>query len=63
MKKHTNSSGGGIFGYIAPDLSQSVIAVEQGFAGSTTDEAFYDSQDGVTKEDFVWGGTLDGEFE
>ncbi|MFQ9759529.1 MAG: hypothetical protein ACLRZL_01740 [Alistipes communis] len=54
--------GGGVRAYAAPDLAQTVIAVESGFAGSTTNEAFYDSQDGVTKEDYEWGGTLD-EFE
>ena len=43
MKKHTNSSGGGIFGYIAPDLSQSVIAVEQGFAATGFDEVNTDA--------------------
>jgi len=63
MGKFTDSKGGGIRGYAAPDLVQTVIAVESGFAASTVDEAFYDSQEGVTKEDYVWGGTLDGEFE
>ena len=63
MKNSTNVKGGGIQRYFAPDLEQTIVAVELGFAGSTTSEAFYDSQDGVTKEDYVWGGTLDGEFE
>ena len=55
MENSTNLKGGGVRAY-------AVIAVESGFAGSTTNEAFYDSQDGVTKEDYEWGGTLD-EFE
>ena len=62
MENSTNWKGGGVRAYAAPDLAQTVIAVESGFAGSTTNEAFYDSQDGVTKEDYEWGGTLD-EFE
>lgn len=63
MKKTTDLKGGGMRAYSAPDVSQTVIAVERGFAGSTAEEAFYDSQDGVTNEDYIWGGTLDGEFE
>lgn len=63
MENSTNLKGGGVRAYAAPDLDQTVIAVESGFAGSTTNEAFYDSQDGVTKEDYEWGGTLDDEFE
>jgi len=63
MKKTSDLAGGGIHAYSAPDLEQTEIAVEHGFAGSTANEAFYDSQDGVTKEDYIWGGTLDGEFE
>ena len=64
MENSTNlKGGGGVRAYAAPALEQTVIAVESGFAGSTTNEAFYDSQDGVTKEDYEWGGTLDGEFE
>ena len=59
MENSTNLKGGGVRAYAAPDLEQTVIAVESG----TTNEAFYDSQDGVTKEDYEWGGTLDGEFE
>ena len=57
MENSTNLKGGGVRAYAAPDLEQTVIAVEP------ANEAFYDSQDGVTKEDYVWGGTLDGEFE
>lgn len=63
MENSTNLKGGAFAHTPRPDLEQTVIAVESGFAGSTTNEAFYDSQDGVTKEDYVWGGTLDGEFE
>lgn len=63
MEKSTNLTGGGIARYTAPQLEQTAITVELGFAGSTTNEAFYDSQDGVTKEDYTWGGTFDGGFE
>ena len=63
MENSTNLKGGHVRAYAAPDLKKTGIAVEPEFAGSTPNKAFYDSQDGVTKEDYVWGGTLDGEFE
>ena len=63
MKKSTDLKGGGICAYSAPDVSLIAIAAERGFAGSTSEEAFYDSQDGITGEDYIWGGALDGEFD
>ena len=36
MENSTNLKGGGVRAYAAPDLEQTVIAVESGFAGSTT---------------------------
>ena len=44
MENSTNLKGGGVRAYAAPDLAQTVIAVESGFAGSTTNEAFYESR-------------------
>ena len=63
MFKFPKFAGGGTRAYHAPDLELIDIEIESGFAASTTDQAFYDDQDGIAKEDYVWGGTLDGEFE
>lgn len=61
MRKSTVLTGGGRTEYLAPDIVSTAVEVESGFA--VTEQAFYDSQDGVTNEDYVWGGTLDDEFE
>ena len=61
MRKSTVLTGGGRTEYLAPDIVSTAVEVESGFAA--TEQAFYDSQDGVTNEDYVWGGTLDDEFE
>lgn len=66
MKKVTDFAGGGTHVYSAPDVLQTVIAVERGFAGSITVESFFDNQGGITGADYDWSGgasLLDGEFE
>lgn len=61
MKQSINPRGG-VGTYAAPALERTAVAVDRGFAASTTNEAFYDSQEGITQEDYVWGGTLDEEW-
>lgn len=45
--------------YQAPDIVSTMVAVESGFAVTN----LYGEENGVTNEDYEWGGTLDGEFE
>lgn len=63
MKQTTNKNlkGAGLATYLAPEIVSTAVEIESGFA--VTNQSFYDSQDGVTNEDYVWGGSLDGEFE
>ena len=47
--------GGGIRGYVAPDLYQTAIAVELGFAGSGFDEVNTDAWGDAQLD--PWGGS------